>query len=59
MKDILTFHNYFFVYDQINEDMSSNFDNFFTFSENQHPHNTRGGKIILLLKNYLTQQSME
>ena len=33
MKDILTFSNCLFVYDQINEDMPSNFDDFFTTSE--------------------------
>ena len=34
MKDTLTFSNCCFVYDQINEDMVSNFDIFFTTSEN-------------------------
>ena len=34
MKDILTFNNCLFVYDQINEDMSPNIDGFFTTSEN-------------------------
>ena len=29
MKDILTFKNCHFVYDQINEDMLSNFEDFF------------------------------
>ena len=55
MKDILTFNNCLFVYDQINEDMPSYFDHFFTTSENQHPCNPRIEKIILLLKHYLTQ----
>ena len=44
MEDILTFNNCLFVYDQINEDMPTNIDNFFTTSENQHPYNTRGRK---------------
>ena len=34
MKDILTFNNCLFVYDQINEDMSFNFEDFFSTSEN-------------------------
>ena len=44
MKDILTFNNCLFVYDQINEDMPSNFEDFFTTSENQHPYNTQRRK---------------
>ena len=56
IKDILTFNNCLFVYDQINEDISSNLDNFFTTSENQFSYNTRGRKIILLSNYYLTQQ---
>ena len=47
MKDILNFNNCLFVYDQINENVQSNFEGFFTTSENQHPYNTRGRKIIL------------
>ena len=38
IKDILAFNNCLFVYDQINEDMPSNFDDFFVTSENQHPY---------------------
>ena len=34
MKDILTFNNCLFVYDQINEDMPFNFEDFFSTSEN-------------------------
>ena len=56
MKDILIFNNCPFVCDLINEDMSSKFDNFFNTLENQHPYNTRGRKIMLLSKHYLTQQ---
>ena len=44
MKDIFTFNNWLFVYDQIDEDMPSNFEDFFTTSENQHPYNTRDEK---------------
>ena len=36
MKEILTFNNNLFVYDQINEDMSSNFDDFVTTLDNQN-----------------------
>ena len=50
MKDILTFNNCLFVYDQINEDMPSNFEDFFTTSENKHPCNT----IIKTLSNSTT-----
>ena len=50
MKDILTFSNCLFVYDQINEDMPSNFEDFFTTSENQHPYNTRGRKNNTIIK---------
>ena len=32
MKDILNFNNCLFVYDQINQDMPSNFEDFFTSS---------------------------
>ena len=32
MKDILNFNNCLFVYDQINQDMPSNFEDFFTTS---------------------------
>ena len=47
IKDILAFNNCLFVYDQINEDMPSNFDDFFVTSENQHPYkkNKRWKKI--------------
>ena len=50
MKDISTFNNCLFAYDQSNEDMLSNFDNFFTTSENQHPYNTRGRKYNTIIK---------
>ena len=50
MKDILTFNNYLFVYDQINEDMPFNFEEFFSTSENQHPYNTRGRKNNTIMK---------
>ena len=50
MKDILTFNNCLFVYDQINEDIPSNFEDFFTTSENQHACNT----IIKTLSNSTT-----
>ena len=50
MKDILTFNNCLFVYDQINEAIPSNFEDFFTTSENQHPCNT----IIKTLSNSTT-----
>ena len=50
MEDILTFNNCLFVYDQINEDMPTNIDNFFTTSENQHPCNTRGRKNNTIIK---------
>ena len=49
-KDILTFNNCLFVYDQINEDMPSYFDHFFTTSENQHPCNTRDRKTNTIIK---------
>ena len=52
MKHILTFNNCLFVYDQINEDMPSNFDDFFTTSENQHPYNTRGRKNSTIIKTF-------
>ena len=42
-----------FVYDQISKDMPSNFDDFFTTSENQHSHNQMVEK-ILLSKLYLS-----
>ena len=50
MKDILTFNKLLFEYDQINEDMSFNFDNFFIISENQHPYNTRDRKNNTIIK---------
>ena len=50
MKDILTCNNCLFVYDQINEDMPSNFDNFFSTSKNQHPYNTRCRKNNTIIK---------
>ena len=50
MKDILTFNNWLFVYDQIHEDMPSNFEDFFTTSENQHPYNTRDEKNNTIIK---------
>ena len=42
MKDVLTFNNCLFVYDQIAEGLPSSFNNFFTTAENQHLYNTRG-----------------
>ena len=56
MTDFLNFNNWFFVYDQINEDMLYNFDEFFTTLENLHSYNTRTRKIILLSKHYLTPE---
>ena len=50
MKDILTFKNCLFVYDQINEYMPSNFEDFFTTSENKHPYNTWGRKNNTIIK---------
>ena len=50
MKDILIFNNCPFECDQINEDMSSKFDNFFNTLENQHPYNTRGRKNNAVIK---------
>ena len=50
LKGILTFTNCIFVYDQINEEMPSNIDGFFTTSENQHPYNTRGRKYNTITK---------
>ena len=58
IKDILTFNNCLFIYDQINEDMPSNFEDFFTTSENQHPYIHSVEKIILQSKHYLAQQPM-
>ena len=48
MKDI--FNNCLFVYDQTNEDMPSNVEDFFPTSENQHPYNTRGRKSNTIIK---------
>ena len=44
------------MYDQINEDVLPNFDDFFTISENQHPYITRSRKntIIKTLSNSAT-----
>ena len=44
------------MYDQINEDVLPNFDDFFTTSENQHPYITRSRKntIIKTLSNSAT-----
>ena len=50
MKDIKVLTTVFFVYDQINEDMPSNFDHFFTTSKNQHPYNTSGRKNNTIIK---------
>ena len=52
MKKILTSNNCLFVYYQINEDLLSNFDNFFTTSENQHPYNTWGRKTSTVIKTF-------
>ena len=49
MKDILTFSNCLFVYDQINEDMPSNFDDFFTTSETNTDTIQGLEKIIIFL----------
>ena len=50
MKDILTFNICLFVYDETNEDMLSNFDDFLNTSENQHSYNTRGSKNNTIIK---------
>ena len=50
MKDNLTFNNCLFAYDQINQDMPSNFDHFFTTSKKKHPCNTRGRKSNTTIK---------
>ena len=48
MKDILSFNNCFFVYDQINEDMSSNVNSFFTTLENQRSYNTMDKRNVII-----------
>ena len=50
MTEILNCNNCFFVYDQINEDMLSNFDDFFTTLENQHSYNARSRKNNTVIK---------
>ena len=50
MTDFLNFNNWFFVYDQINEDMLYNFDEFFTTLENLHSYNTRTRKNNTIIK---------
>ena len=50
MKDNLTFNNCFFVYDQINDDIPSNFDDFFITLENQYSYNISGRKNNTIIK---------
>ena len=50
MTDFLNFNNCFFVYDQINEDMLYNFDDFFTTLENLHSYNIRTRKNNTIIK---------
>ena len=50
MKDVLTFNNCLFVYDQITERLPSSFKNFFTTAENQHLYNTRGRRNNTIIK---------
>ena len=57
MENTLTFKNYLSVYDQINEDLLSKFDDFFTTLENQYSYNTRSRKNNnKLAKQCITQQ---
>ena len=50
MKDVLTFNNCLFVYDQVNENISSNSEDFFTISGNQQSYNTRIAKNNTIIK---------
>ena len=50
MKDVLTFNNCLFVYDQVNENISSNSEDFFTISGNQQSYNTRSAKNNTIIK---------
>ena len=50
MKDVLTFKICLFVYDQINEDIPSDFDHFVTTSENRHPYDRSGRKNNTIIK---------
>ena len=56
MENTLTFKNYLSVYDQINEDLLSKFDDFFTTLENQYSYNTRSRENNKLAKYCITQQ---
>ena len=45
MKDILSYSNFFFVYDQRNEKLPDNFAEYFIIASNRYSYNTTWTKL--------------
>ena len=48
LKDLITFNNCLFVFDQLKEDLAQAFKNFFLKKYDHHTYNTRGTEKTLL-----------